>query len=225
MIGRKIAVLALTGAIMAAPVAAHAEIVDPKYPAPTPPEANLEGSLLEPFCSDDAPYLAYDIIVNDPGETVDPSITTATITFVNPGGENWSTEVPIGSGSILWPGASVSGGVATGWPGYQLNSSTGEYEPVGNANFGWSRAAGTEVVVEVNPSMSFAVSYPPSTAECMTTPVVEVDPISKTTDAVPTLSTTGFESMPMALGAGALLLAGAATVVVAARRTSAGTRS
>ncbi|MDN4484162.1 hypothetical protein [Demequina lignilytica] len=45
-----------------------------------------------------------------------------------------------------------------------------------------------------------------------------------TTTAVPTLSTTGFESLPMALGAGALLLAGAATVVISARRTSAGTR-
>ncbi len=40
-----------------------------------------------------------------------------------------------------------------------------------------------------------------------------------------TLSSTGFESAPMALGAGVLLVAGAATVIVAARRTSTGTKS
>ena len=40
-----------------------------------------------------------------------------------------------------------------------------------------------------------------------------------------TLSATGFESLPMAVGAGVLLLAGVGVVMVAARRTAAGTRS
>jgi|GEM_PF-5295981 len=40
-----------------------------------------------------------------------------------------------------------------------------------------------------------------------------------------TLSATGFTGTSMAIGAGALLVAGAATVVVAARRTAAGDQS
>lgn len=223
MIGRKIAVLALAGAFVLTPAAAMADV---KYPPPPPPEASLEGSSVSPVCDADAPYLNYNIVVTDPGKTVDPSITTATITFVNPSGSNWSTTVPLGSGRILWPGASVTGGVADGWPGYAYDAATGTYVPVGNDNFGWSRASGTEVLVEVNPSMSFAVNYPPSTPTCATSPTSST--LSNTgtkTAAAPTLSTTGFESMPMALGAGALLLAGAVTVVMAARRTSAGSRS
>lgn len=55
-------------------------------------------------------------------------------------------------------------------------------------------------------------------------PTTSTATVAKTTGAVPTLSTTGFESMPLALGAGALLAVGAATVIVAARRTS-GTES
>ncbi|MDN4477418.1 hypothetical protein QQX10_08630 [Demequina sp. SYSU T00039] len=54
--------------------------------------------------------------------------------------------------------------------------------------------------------------------------VVETKKVTTTTTVVPTLSETGFDSLPMALGAGALLVAGAATVVISARRTSTGTR-
>ena len=221
MIGRNIAIAALTGAFVLTPAVAMAEV----YPAP-PPEATLQGSLLSPVCDADVPYLNYNITVIDPGKKVDPAITTATITFINPDGPNWSTSVPLYSGRILWPGASVdASGVADGWPGWALDPATGEFVDVGDDNFGWTRDPGTQVTVQVNPEMTFAVSYPPATAECATDPTEDVSPISKTAAAVPTLSTTGFESMPLALGAGALLIAGAATVIVAARRTSSGIKA
>ncbi len=224
MNGRKIAVTALTGAFVLMPATAMAAV----YPAPQ--AATLEGSVLSPVCDADAPYLNYSIVVNDPAGMVDPSITTATITFLNPSGSNWSTTVPLGTGRILWPGASVdASGAANGWPGWAYDSTAGEVVSVGTGNFGWTRTPGTQVMVEVNPEMTFAVTYPESTPACMTDPSVEVassggtpalSNTGGTVTAVPTLSTTGFDSVPMALAAGGLLVAGAASVIVAARRTS-----
>ncbi|WP_156160766.1 hypothetical protein [Demequina soli] len=141
---------------------------------PTPP--NLNGTIVGQICTADAPYLGYDIQLNDPdNQSTDDG--TATITFVHPTdpSKNWSTTVPIGRGKVLWPGASVdANGVANNWPGYKYNKGKDEWVAVGDANYGWTREPGTTVTIEVNPSKTFQVSYPPATPVCNSAPPKEI---------------------------------------------------
>ncbi|MDN4476293.1 hypothetical protein QQX09_10540 [Demequina sp. SYSU T00192] len=141
---------------------------------PTPP--SIDGTIVGEICTADAPYLGYDIKLTDP-DGVSTDDGTATITFVHPrnAAKNWSTTVPIGTGKILWPGASVDeDGVANNWPGYKFSTAKDEWVSVGAKNYGWTRADNTEVIISVNPSKTFEVSYPPATPVCNSEPPVEI---------------------------------------------------
>ncbi|WP_296664637.1 hypothetical protein [Demequina sp.] len=140
----------------------------------TPPEEtqepDIDASVVTEQCTAKAPYLMYDIVVNDPDGKLGGK-DTATITFVNPDGDNWSTTVAIGAGTVLWPGATVDGdGKATAWPGWEYDSTLGSWVDVGNDNFGWTRAELTQVEVQVNPTKTFYVNYPKPSTECASAP-------------------------------------------------------
>ncbi|WP_062466032.1 hypothetical protein [Demequina maris] len=142
--------------------------------SPTPP--SIDGTIVGEICTADAPYLGYDITLTDP-DGVSTDDGTATITFVHPtnAAKNWTTTVEIGTGKVLWPGASVDkNGVANNWPGYKYDAAKDEWVSVGNKNYGWTRAEDTEVIISVNPSKSFEVSYPPATPVCNSEPAVEI---------------------------------------------------
>jgi hypothetical protein len=95
--------------------------------------------------------------------------TTATVTFVNPGGADVVlTDQPL-SGSILWPGAAVgSDGRGSDWPGWK-EAPDGSW--VTDPSDAW--LAGTvDVHFEVNPEATVSVVYPAATTQCGPTSVV-----------------------------------------------------
>ena len=166
--------------------------VDSNVPCPVTP-ATLNGTIVGEVCTADAPYLGYDIVLDDPDGTV--SSTTATITFVHPTNtaRNWTAEVPVGSGRILWPGASVDeDGVANNWPGYRYNAGQEEWVNVGARNYGWTRMPDTEVIIEVNPSATFEVSYPPATPECNSAPPQEIIAVLGAPAATPVVAQASY---------------------------------
>ena len=98
--------------------------------------------MLAPVCDNDTPYLSYNIEV-----TGTPS-TTASITFVNPFGDDVVYfNLPL-SGRVLWPGAAVDAdGTPTDWPGW-TQLADGSWQP-GDA-FDWARST-LQVIADVNP--------------------------------------------------------------------------
>lgn len=126
------------------------------------PEENLQLEILEPICDGDVPYLRYDAVV----EGVEPPPETATITFVNPSGDDYVLADQPLSGRVLWPGAEVDGaGDPVDWPGWSLVD--GEW--VVGDEWDWVRPS-VEVLFEVNPTLSRTVAYPPSSPDCATDP-------------------------------------------------------
>ncbi|BDZ62063.1 hypothetical protein Lsed01_01981 [Demequina sediminis] len=155
-----------------------------------PGEVTLDGTIVTEYCSADAPFLDYDVVLNDPDD-LSTDDGTATITFVHPTdpAQNWSATVPIGSGRILWPGASLgANGKADGWPGWEYNEATEEWVSVGDGNFGWTRAADTTVLIEVNPSTTFTVNYPPATPNCNSAPPKEIVEVLGAPPATPVVA-------------------------------------
>ncbi|WP_156165145.1 hypothetical protein [Demequina silvatica] len=161
--------------------------------APDTQEPNIDGTIVGAVCNADAPFLEYDITLDDP-DNVSTDDGTATITFVHPKNpaKNWSTTVDIGSGRILWPGASLdANGAANNWPGWKYVPSKDAWVSVGNANYGWTRAENTEVLIEVNPSKTLTVSYPPATPVCNSEPP---ETVVSVLDAPPAAPVTGVAS-------------------------------
>ncbi|WP_062077823.1 hypothetical protein [Demequina globuliformis] len=155
---------------------------------PEPIDPTLAGSLLSSLCVADSPWLTYNVELTDPqNRSTDDG--TATITFVHPTDESQNVEVQvaIGDGYVLWPGASVAPAagytadqidptnpatfVPTGWPGWAQDA-TGAWVEVGTNNYGWTRH-GIEVRLDVNPTTSLTVNYPPPTPTCVTAPTVQ----------------------------------------------------
>jgi hypothetical protein len=132
-------------------------------------------NVLEPICDGDVPYLGYSASL--------PGATSATITFVNPDGDDVVyDDLPL-SGRVLWPGAVVGAdGEPLDWPGWT------EVAPdvwVEGDEFDWVRPSVT-VVVEVNPSEMFEIEYPPATPLCSANPP---PPPGGTTTTVPGVTT------------------------------------
>ncbi|GIG53802.1 hypothetical protein [Demequina activiva] len=179
-----------------------------------PAEPTLTGSFIGGTCLADAPWLDYSIVVNNPDglplegveEGEEPM---ATITFVNPDGDNYTLPdtYPLGTGRILWPGAAVAPAeglteadidpfdaatfVPTDWPGWVQNE-LGEWLEVTDPqeDFGWTRN-GVQILVEVNPETTVTVNYPPATPECAAVPpdeftvVAGAPPLPEARPAVP----------------------------------------
>ncbi len=154
----------------------------------------------ESVCDDGVPTLTYRATASG------QAATTLTLTWVNPGGEDVvMTGLPL-QGSVPWPGTVVdASGTATDWPGV-VRGAGGQWV-VGDA-FSWARGA-VETRFEVNPTVVSTVSYP-SGAAC-------AGPVSSVANR---LSSTGATVAPLVVGAGALVAAGAAALLVArSRRT------
>ncbi|WP_084128825.1 hypothetical protein [Demequina sp. NBRC 110055] len=174
-----------------------------------PAEPTLTGSFIGGTCVADAPWLSYNIVVTNPDDQPLDGVEEgeepmATITFVNPDGEDYTLPgtYPLGEGRILWPGAAVAPAagytedqidptngdtfVATDWPGW-VQDEDGEWMPVDDPqdNFGWTRD-GVQVLVQVNPETTVTVNYPPATPTCAanppttTTVVLDAPPLTPT---------------------------------------------
>jgi len=140
-------------------------------------DPTLAGTIVSSVCKADVPWIFYSIQLNDPYGVSTNTTGKAKFTFTaKNSAEKYEKEVPIGTGKFLWPGASaknLGGGKyeATGWPGWALVD--GEWESVGNDNYGWTRN-GVSVLVEVNPTMTVNLAYPPPTKLCVAGPPTEV---------------------------------------------------
>lgn len=203
---------------------------DAPYPAPSPTEATLAGSVVSPVCVQDVPWIDYSVTLVDPSNVSKGHVAYLDITD----GTNTET-LTLGaidsngtiSGRVLWPGASVdANGVGTGWPGWKLQD--GEWLQT-NGNYAWTRGT-IHGVLRVNPSVDVAMSYPPATPQCTAGPglvgsenVVQGQPASVASGALPA---TGGDTVPVLIAsAGAIVLLGVGgALLVRSRRARSTTR-
>lgn len=185
------------------------------------PEAAFSVLTQQPICDGDVPYLGYDV------EVENTEATALTITFVNPSGEDYVVDgLTVGSGRILWPGATVdSAGNPTGWPGW-VQQDDGTW--VEGGPYQWVRDS-TQVRFNVNPEATVTVSYPPSSPQCATqppgtppmtppgdTPGNDATPVANAeggSSSTPGLAVTGAEIGAYAGGAVVLLALGTGLVL------------
>ena len=117
---------------------------------------------------------------------------------------------------FVYPGASVdAAGNATDWPGWMFDGDEWVIDP-SDAHL----RDGLTVVIEVNPTATASVSYPPATAACASPE--QVDPAPTTTTApVPAgaLPQTGSSTAVLASIAAILLLAGGGALMATRRST------
>ena len=141
---------------------------------------SLTGSTVTGACEADSPWIHYTVTLNDP---YDQTTSRAAKLVLAAGGESVTLDLgnipvadpdaeppvePTLSGKVLWPGASVDPdtGAANGWPGWELVD--GEWQET-TGNYAWTRTI-TEATLEVNPSMTVELSYPPATPSCVLEP-------------------------------------------------------
>jgi hypothetical protein len=134
------------------------------------------------ICDNNTPWINYSVIVTDPDGLL--TSTTARLIFAYPGDATKNHELVLGevtsgvalSGRFLWPGASIDAvtGEPTGWPGWAQDASGNWVETAYDENFAWTRSL-TEVTLAVNPETQIAMSYPPSSSNCVSGPV-ELEP-------------------------------------------------
>lgn len=188
--------------------------------APSPPVTpSLSGSIVSATCSADAPWISYSVVMTDPddvatGHTARLVLSNGTDSVTLPLGDLVNGEL---SGAVLWPGASVGeDGRGSGWPGWEF--SDGAWVQTA-ANYAWTRGEIT-ATIEVNPSLSVPLSYPPSTPQCLTSP-----PSATVTTAGLSLPSTGGDAaglVPLLWGAGGLVAAGGALLLIRRARRSRG---
>jgi hypothetical protein len=126
--------------------------------------AAIELAAFAPVCQGDIPYIDYEIRVSG------TSASTATITFFDLDGNQVEviTDAPL-TGRVIYPGASES---PQDWPGWVLNSA-GLWVPDPTDD---RLRDGLTITVEVNPTASAQVSYPPATAACNSPENPDLDP-------------------------------------------------
>lgn len=160
-----------------------------------PEPASLAGSLLNSICVADSPWMFYNINLHNPDGVpiagVGPGESpTAKISFLNPNGADFViSDLAIGSGYFLWPGAKVepapgltdadidptdpSTFVPTNWPGWYQDEAGNWFEHTDpQDDFGWTRNS-VDVRIDVNPSTTFTVNYPPPSPVCAARPPEE----------------------------------------------------
>jgi hypothetical protein len=118
-----------------------------------PPAATIDRVRLTSICVADTPYVDYVI------EVANTPATTATLSFFDLDGQlvQRRSGLPL-SGRVLYPGASVE---PADWPGWALVDGQWVIDP---SDARWRD--GLDVVIQVNPTASGSVSYPPATAAC-----------------------------------------------------------
>jgi LPXTG-motif cell wall-anchored protein len=163
------------------------------YPPTTDP-ATIDVAAFSPVCQGDIPYIRYNIEVSG------TNANTATLTFIDNTGAEIQTYsgMPL-SGSVIYPGASSN---PQDWPGWKLAANGNWETDPSDAN--WRE--GLTVRVQVNPTATGSVSYPPATEAC-NGPEGADPPVPGTPGELPPTGTNG--TMPMILIAGGLVAGGA----------------
>lgn len=227
MLGKTLATAVVAAFIAVIPVAAYAApanstiTADEDYTPRQHTVPSLDGSAVSSECIGDVPYINYSVAMTDP----DNIATGHDVSLIMSDGTN-TTTIALGtldannqlSGTILWPGASVdSQGNATGWPGYAFVN--GEYVPT-DGNFAWTRGPIT-AMLQVNPELTVALSYPPASALCASPPAPN-DPSSTPNPTTAALAATGsdFDPAPLLLAGGALVVVGGLAVFLVGRRAA-----
>lgn len=180
-------------------------------------------------CLEDVPYLQYSL------EAYGTPNTTATLTWVDPGGNSVvQSGLPL-SGQVAWPGVVFENGKIVDWPGWSRGAD-GTWVP--HDEFDFTRPDVT-IRFQVNPEASTVVSYPAATASCnaptgvnpgvtttsqvlsapeTTGSAAAADVAGAVTYRSQVLAVTGSNSWQLAAVGGATVLAGLALVLAAARR-------
>lgn len=172
---------------------------------------------LSPDCIATVPTLPYAVTVEGRAED---SPNTIDITWVNPGGDDVVlTDQPL-EGSLVWPGTVVgSDGLATDWPNWSQNAN-GTWSQ--GDEFTWA-VGSVDVQFGSTPAVTLPVSYP-DRPECRPEGAVLASNPGTPTRTPPAatpqrglsgvLAATGSAGVPLAIGAGALLVGGASLVLV-----------
>jgi hypothetical protein len=172
------------------------------YVNQAPPPAIDVGGFI-PVCVKDAPFVSYNIVPVGFTPT-QPVKATLTIRDLD---NNTVTTLVVNSltGQFIYPGATVdANGNATDWPGWK-KTNTGEWV-TDDTDAGLRR--GLVITVEVNPTATAQVGYPPASSACANPPVAT------------TLPRTGSGiALPLQIGAVLFVLGG--IILVATRRRTA----
>ena len=188
------------------------------YTPVTPTTPSLAGSTATGVCENGAPYITFSVAMTDPDDlatshevhlVLSDATHTDDITLGTLGADDTLT------GKILWPGASVDNGVATGWPGWATIN--GELVET-NGNFAWTRGP-IEAMLKVNPELTVPLAYPPASAACAAPASA---PTASDGDQAGILPVTGLNVpvIPIAVGGGIVLLIGAGLLLARRRRHS-----
>jgi LPXTG-motif cell wall-anchored protein len=184
-------------------------------------------------CLEDVPYLQYSL------EAFGTPNTTATLTWVDPGGKSVvQSGLPL-TGQVVWPGVVFENGKVVDWPGW---SKTADGTWVQHDEFDFTRPDVT-IRFQVNPEASTVVSYPAASTTCngpagVTPTVVTRSQVLSAPDDVTggtgaagvadvaagvtyrsqVLAATGSNSWQLAAAGGATVLVGLTLVLLATRR-------
>ena len=183
----------------------------PESTTTTTIEGDLAVTAITPVCVHDAPYVAITF-----GDQPEFNGRPATITFIDLNGTvvaaHTATYAANATVTFVYPGASVdAAGNPTDWPGWVFDGD--EWVPDPTDDF---LRDGLTVRVDVNPTATGQVSYPPATTSC-------ADPTEggSTTTTPGTLPTTGGSATGGIAWAGGLaLLLGVGAMALARRRAA-----
>ena len=181
---------------------------EPALRSNQPVPATIDVAAFSPVCQGDIPYINYNIAVSG------TSANTATLTFIDNRGNEVETyaNVPL-SGRVIYPGASAS---PPDWPGWRL-AGNGNWE-IDPSDQHWRD--GLTVRVEVNPTATGSVSYPPSTAAC-NGPAGMTPPPQNPSSAGALPATGSNNTAPMLWTATALIAVGGILFISVRRRRTA----
>jgi hypothetical protein len=173
---------------------------------PTTDPGDLSIAAFSPVCLRDAPYV--DVTF---GDQPDFDGRTATVTFVDLDGNEVETHTATYEAGetvrFVYPGAEVdANGNPVDWPGWRFDGDEWVVDPT-DARL----RDGLRVVVEVNPTATGLVEYPPVTPDCDARP-----PTSCTGGTLPVTGSSN--STPTAMIAAAFLVGGLILVVLARLR-------
>ena len=179
------------------------------YTPRTPAQPSLTGTTAGAECRGDSPWIHFNVVLTDP----DQESTSNAATLIMSDGTH-STTIDLGtlvngrlSGSVLWPGASVdAAGHPATWPGWENRNGSLTQT---SGNFAWTRGNIT-ATIDVNPSIVVPVSYPAVTSGC-------ANPMAVSSAAILPVTGLNVPVVPIAIGGGIVLLAGAG-LLVARRR-------
>jgi uncharacterized repeat protein (TIGR01451 family) len=136
---------------------------------------NLFGEVPEPvitavvdtFCLNDAPLVSWDVQVQPSAVFPNPTLTLRWLANDNSGDVIRQDDDLPSNGQTLWPGAEVDAeGNGIAWPGWEQTDSGTWFEVPSRVR------PSVDLELEINPSVTQTLSYPPATATCRTGPLL-----------------------------------------------------